>query len=59
MPRSGASCRKCSGWQMIDEYEALNAIDDAIALLIQCNANEDIITGLKIARRIVEKIEGE
>lgn len=44
---------------MIDEYEALKAIDDAIALLIQCNANEDIITGLKIARRIVEKIEGE
>lgn len=44
---------------MIDEYEALKAIDDAIRLLIQCNASEDIITGLKIARRIVEKIEVE
>lgn len=42
---------------MIDEYEVLKAIDDAIKLLTDCNADENIVTGLKIARRIVEKME--
>ena len=42
---------------MIDEYEVLKAIDDAILLLQKCHASEDIITGLEIAKRIVEHAE--
>lgn len=40
---------------MVDEYEVLKAIDDAIAILRQTHASEDIITGLEIAKRIVER----
>ena len=41
---------------MIDEYEALKCIEDAIALLKECNASPDIISGLEIAKRIIERI---
>lgn len=40
---------------MIDENEVLRCIADAIALLKECNAGEDIITGLEIAKKIVER----
>ena len=41
---------------MIDEYEILKAIDDAIQLLKDCNASKETIDGLEIARRIIERM---
>lgn len=41
---------------MIDEFEALKAIDDAIKILQECNASKDLIDGLIIAKRIIERL---